>query len=123
MERDKEITSDSIINENEKPIANIEMFTQKSEEDEKEDEDVYDCDSYKEYENHIEKLSSHKLPYATKSVDDEDEERHCFAKLVKRKPEPLYVGDTIEYNRFMDGLNPGNFYEAMVVSIDRRERW
>ena len=79
-------------------------------------------ESYEEYENQIKKMSGYKLPYATVSVDEEDNKKHIFHNTVKRKPEPLYVGDTIQYNQYIDGFDPKKFVDGIVTMIDREDR-
>ena len=62
------------------------------------------------------------MPYATVSINDKDNEEHVFENMVMRKTEPLYVGDTIEFNRFMDGCNPQKFVSGVVESVERKGR-
>ena len=102
---------------------NIEVLTQHSIESHSDDrDDDSDTSSYKEYEEQIKKLSAYKLPYATVSINDKDNEEHIFENMVKRKPEPLYVGDVIEFNRWIDGFKPDKMINGTVESIERRGR-
>ena len=129
QEKSQEVTptplSKQKVNEEERPIVNIDVLTQKTDESDNNNEENCESESYEsyeEYENQIKKMSGYKLPYATVSVDEEDNRKHIFQNTVKRKPEPLYVGDTIQYNQYIDGFDPKKFVDGIVTMIDREDR-
>ena len=117
------ISISNVSDTKEKAIENIDVLTQHSNESyEKNNDEDSRSSGYIEYEKQIKSLSVHKLPYATLPIYEKDEEEHLFDDMVLRQPEPLYVGDTIEFNRFMDGYNPNKYVTGVVESIDRKGR-
>ena len=81
-----------------------------------------DDDSYNKYCEQIKKCDTYETPYAKSDDIDSEGDDRLFMNEIKRKMEPLRVGDIIRYKPFFDIGNTGKDIEGMVVNVDKKER-
>ena len=87
-----------------------------------ESEERRDDDSYGSYCLKFEKYDKYDTLYATAEDLNSDDKDNLFFDMVKRKMEPLYVGDIIIYDPPFGIGNAGKEEEGTVVNVDKIER-
>ena len=81
-----------------------------------------DDDSYKKYCEKIKECDTYDAPYAKSDDIDSDGDDKQFMNVIKRKMEPLSIGDIIKYEPYFDIGNTGKDKEGMVIKVEKRER-
>ena len=102
-----------------KSVANIKENTNIAENIQKEMSS--DDDSYNKYCKQINKCETYETPYAKNEDIDSDGDDKLFMSEIKRKMEPLRVGDIVRYKPYFDIGNKGDV-EGMVVNVDKKKR-
>ena len=87
-----------------------------------ESEERRDDDSYGSYCLKFEKYDKYDTLYATAEDLNSDDKDNLFFDMVKRKMEPLYVGDIIIYDPPFGIGNARKEEEGTVVNVDKIER-
>ena len=86
------------------------------------DEISSDDDSYNKYCEQIKKCDRYETPYAKSDDIDSEGDDRLFMNEIKRKMEPLRVGDIIRYKPHFDIGYTGRDIEGMVVNVDKQQR-
>ena len=89
---------------------------------ENDNDDVSEEDSYVKYCEKINECERYDASYARWEDIDSDGDDKYFVNVIKRKMEPLRIGDIIKYQPHFDIGNTGNDEEGMIINIAKRER-